>query len=246
MATHLISNIPDPSGLLIVGMHRSGTSCLAGSLQQRGLYLGDVHEWNPHNLKGNRENQQVMDLNDEILEFNQGSWDTPPSTITWNIRHKEKRDLIISSLQDSKQIWGFKDPRTLITLGFWEDGLSQPFQLIGTYRHPYAVAASLHKRNGLPIESGLKLWYSYNNKLLNKWRATPFPLLCFDILPEKYLLHIEKACTYLGLPEKNTATPFFESELRSHSKQPVNFSGVHEKHLDLYESLQKAHHTFMS
>jgi len=28
--------------ILILGMHRSGTSCLAGCLEEAGLYLGDV------------------------------------------------------------------------------------------------------------------------------------------------------------------------------------------------------------
>jgi len=40
----------------ILGMHRSGTSCLAGSLQELGLYLGEVYDQNPHNPRGNREN----------------------------------------------------------------------------------------------------------------------------------------------------------------------------------------------
>ena len=53
--------------ILILGMHRSGTSCLAGSLQQQGVYLGEVHEWNPHNLKGNRENPHIMALNEGLL-----------------------------------------------------------------------------------------------------------------------------------------------------------------------------------
>ncbi len=54
--------IPMPSlsthkTVLILSMHRSGTSCLAGSLQQGGMYLGDVYEHSPHNIKGNRGNQ---------------------------------------------------------------------------------------------------------------------------------------------------------------------------------------------
>lgn len=64
-------------------MHRSGTSCLAGSLQHNGLYLGDVHTWNPYNVKGNRENEKIINLNDDVMKFSGGSWDNPPTEIKW-------------------------------------------------------------------------------------------------------------------------------------------------------------------
>jgi len=43
--------------ILILGMHRSGTSCLAGCLEEAGLYLGDVNLKAGFNKKGNRENR---------------------------------------------------------------------------------------------------------------------------------------------------------------------------------------------
>ena len=48
------------SPIAILGMHRSGTSCLAGSLQEAGIYLGDVVTSAAHNQKGNRENVHSM------------------------------------------------------------------------------------------------------------------------------------------------------------------------------------------
>ena len=48
----------------ILGMHRSGTSCLTGSLQACGLELGKFHASNKHNKKGNRENQDIIDLHE--------------------------------------------------------------------------------------------------------------------------------------------------------------------------------------
>ena len=56
--------------IAILGMHRSGTSCLTGSLQEAGLELGEHHTWNPYNRKGNRENQDFVDLHDAILAAN--------------------------------------------------------------------------------------------------------------------------------------------------------------------------------
>ena len=37
--------VPNTAVICILGMHRSGTSSLAGCLQEAGLELGDVVEW---------------------------------------------------------------------------------------------------------------------------------------------------------------------------------------------------------
>ena len=66
--------------ILILGMHRSGTSCLAGSLQEAGLYLGEVNTTAPHNAKGNRESRTIVALHDGLLQANGGAWDAPPGT----------------------------------------------------------------------------------------------------------------------------------------------------------------------
>ncbi len=70
------------TAIAILGMHRSGTSCLAGSLQQAGLYLGEVVEQAPHKKRGNRESLVIRSLNDRLLEENGGAWDSPPIEIT--------------------------------------------------------------------------------------------------------------------------------------------------------------------
>ena len=73
-----------PKVICILGMHRSGTSCLTGSLQEAGVDLGDCHSWNPHNRKGNRENQEIVDLNDAVLHLNDAAWDNHRSAIRWS------------------------------------------------------------------------------------------------------------------------------------------------------------------
>ena len=75
---------PPEQILCVLGMHRSGTSCLTGSLEEAGLHMGDIHTWNPHNLKGNRENQKIVDINDQVLASAGAAWDNPPDTdISW-------------------------------------------------------------------------------------------------------------------------------------------------------------------
>src|SRR5438093_2130947 len=109
--------------LCVLGMHRSGTSCLMGCLQNAGLFVGEVVESAPHNLKGNRENLEVRALNEAILECSAGSWKEPPKKLVWNKTHEWRRDQIIAVLSSGGPMWGFKDPRTLLTLDFWRRAL---------------------------------------------------------------------------------------------------------------------------
>lgn len=215
----------DKPCILILGMHRSGTSCLAGSLQQQGVYLGEVHEWNPHNLKGNRENPKIMALNESLFAAHQGSWDHPPAHLhQWSTSQQQQRDEIIQELSATAQpAWGFKDPRTLINLDFWLEGLKNkyPSQYVGTFRHPIAVAQSLHKRNGTPLEAGLALWYSYNEKLVACWEQQPFPMLSFDVEPAIYSKNFQQACVALNLQLSSVEQPFFENQLRSTQAKPA-------------------------
>ncbi|NCZ63572.1 MAG: sulfotransferase family protein, partial [Cellvibrionales bacterium] len=97
--------------LCVLGMHRSGTSCLTGSLQDAGVELGDFHSWNPHNLKGNRENQKIVDINDAVLSANNAAWDQPRHDITWPTELTTAAQKLIASYRDIR-IFGFKDPRT--------------------------------------------------------------------------------------------------------------------------------------
>jgi hypothetical protein len=203
--------------VLILGMHRSGTSCLAGSLQQHGVHLGKVFEQNPHNKKGNRENADIMKLNDDLLAANGGSWDRPPAIILWNEEHEKTRDTIIQEFVNSgNQIWGFKDPRNLITLEFWMDGLSNTdVRLVGSYRHPLLAAKSLNARNNMPMENGMWLWEIYNNKLMELYSKSNFPILSFDVDVEEYQRAIHRVLDYLAIPSaKTTQELFFDESLR--------------------------------
>jgi hypothetical protein len=201
-------------GVLILGMHRSGTSSLTGSLQQRGLRLGKVRTSNPHNNKGNREHGMVIALNDEVLAASGGAWDSPPRQIAWNRRLARQRDRLLASLSRSPGApWGFKDPRTVLTLPFWEQGLAD-YQAVGTFRHPLAVAQSLHARQGMAIEQGVRLWCDYNTKLLELCKQKPFPLVCFDASPSDYGLAVDRIANELGLVGPGAKESFFEESLR--------------------------------
>ena len=187
-----------PRTVLILGMHRSGTSCLTGSLQEAGLQLGEVNQKTRCNEKGTRENVAIMELNDAVLESAGASWDNPPrEDIVWRKDHKVWRKQVIKAAVQ-EPAWGFKDPRTLLTLDGWLEALPNA-QFIGTFRDPIAVAKSLHVRNGFPLDRGLALWRAYNERLLALCDARDVAVINFDWAPMRYQRGLEV------LSEKNRA-----------------------------------------
>jgi hypothetical protein len=201
----------------IVGMHRSGTSCLAGTLEEAGLHLGRVITEAPHNAKGNRENRSIMDLQEEVLVHSGGSWDKPPARLAWSSEHRARRDEIIRSYGDAP-VWGFKCPRTLLTLEFWREAIPR-LSFVGTFRHPLLVAESLARRNGGEITDWLSLWSMYNQRLVALHEANPFPVVRFDTDPEAYRRSLESVIARLGFRPVSELT-FFEPVLRHHVEPP--------------------------
>ncbi len=186
--------------ICILGMHRSGTSYLTGSLQQAGLELHRVHEANPHNKKGNRENPQIMQLNDWVLDSNQGSWHQPPEQIVWSEAQLQQGRDIVAQYADFS-CWGFKDPRVLITLEGWQQLLPQ-LEFVGIFRHPALVARSINARNeNLSFEAGLSLWVDYNTRLLSLLKQAPFPLLHFAPAEIDMLHSVRNLAQSLDLPQ---------------------------------------------
>lgn len=167
-----------PRALAILGMHRSGTSALAGALRQAGVYLGRVLDGGfALNPKGLQEPAAVLYMHENLLQANGGSWHEPPATIEWKPMHLAVRDLFIES-REGRPLWGFKDPRTLLVVDGWRQVLPA-LEFAGIFRHPFEVASSLQSRNGFPLEKGFAIWTRYNAELLKLHEAVAFPLVEF-------------------------------------------------------------------
>ena len=223
--------------VLILGMHRSGTSCLAGSLQQHGLFLGDVVTRAPHNLKGNREHIQFRDLNDSILEFNDGAWDDPPPDILWTQNHLDRAHALSADIPENT-VWGFKDPRTLITLPFWQAVFPAP-TMVASFRAPLAVARSLGHRNGFGLSQSTKLWKDYNERLLALCRKVPVLLVDFDAPSNEYQQRISAIRMELRLQSKNGLPPFREDSLINQGPEVAanaEANRIHQELLSIYRS----------
>ncbi len=228
--------------ICVLGMHRSGTSCLTGIMQRFGVDLGEVFEHNPFNKKGNREHPRIMALNEALLAINGGAWDRPTEVVVWSKEQIIERTEVLNDISNyGGNYWGFKDPRFLFTYPFWLEAISPLY--IATFRHPYRVALSLKQRSNMPIDAGMALWYAYNTKLVRFLQENEVPLVCFDLDPRQYLKEVTKKLISLGLPaaHKEQAKGFFESSLRVQSQQSIDDCHLHPSIQKLYEVLLDYH-----
>lgn len=170
-------------------MHRSGTSCLAGCLQRSGLFMGHVSRSGRYNAKGNHELKSIHQLHDQILAMNKGSWHNPPEQIHVHPYHQRALESIANELSKQHRKCGVKDPRLLLLLDIWFEIIKRTPVLVGTFRHPQAVAMSLQMRDGIPKEDALHLWKNYNSRLVEQHQKHQFPIIEYDLSDRSRYLH---------------------------------------------------------
>jgi hypothetical protein len=134
-----------------------------------GVYLGPGEQMllsQPDNPKGFWEHRLLVDINDSILKVFNGSWDRPPQfPLGWQNAESlaELRRSTINVIQrDFREapIWGWKDPRTCLTLPFWRTVLDQMKYVI-CLRNPVDVAQSLQGRDKFSHPHSHELWLRY-------------------------------------------------------------------------------------
>jgi hypothetical protein len=144
------------NGVCVLGMHRSGTSLVAGLMRHLGIDLGPDDALLPpdsNNPSGYFELTELVHLNNEILAHYGGSWDELPelprgwedSDELAQIRDRARR--LLSRRFAASPQWGWKDPRTCVTLPFWQ-GLVPGLRYVICVRNPVDVAHSLRAREG--------------------------------------------------------------------------------------------------
>lgn len=155
--------------VVVLGMHRSGTSTVALVLQELGIDMGErllgASSGNPY---GHAEDEDFLDLNELLLKEAKGSWDFPPKQIKLK-RVFEKHKGKIKSLLDNKnlkEVWGWKEPRTTLFSKDYYELLDNPYYIC-VERDDLEVAQSLKKRNRMPIKKGVQLSKRYKNELNN-------------------------------------------------------------------------------
>jgi hypothetical protein len=154
--------------LIVLGMHRSGTSAIAGALSKLGggapKNLLDANEGNE---RGFFESAPMMGFHDELLASAGSHWaDWRAFDPAWYGSapfddYKNRAQRLFREEFGDAPFAIFKDPRICRFLPFWLDVFFAmdvtPYIAIPV-RSPLEVAGSLNKRNGLTLPQGLLLW----------------------------------------------------------------------------------------
>jgi hypothetical protein len=133
--------------LIILGMHRSGTTLTAEWLQQCGLHIGErlSYPWSPH-PEGLYEDKDFIELHKKILCRNNATHLLKRPIRLQTDEEDRKQALALIEARRGFPNWGWKDPRTVLLLPFWHELLPSAQYLI-VYRHYTQVVGSLHRRN---------------------------------------------------------------------------------------------------
>jgi len=157
--------------LIIVGMHRSGTSYTASLLEKAGLNIGQkLMEASTGNDLGHFENKEFVDFQMDVL--GQRNMHVDGWSLKTIASFKEDEALVAARIinDNASTEWGWKDPRTTLFLSAWEKLLPQANYLF-VYRKPWEVVDSLFRRNTDTelIEnpfSTVRNWEFYNEQIL--------------------------------------------------------------------------------
>jgi hypothetical protein len=152
--------------VLVLGMHRSGTSAATRLANLLGLSLGrgPMVPSTDGNPRGHWESLRLRDVNDAVLAAFGGNWAGPPPLAAGWERDPhldrlrvEAHDAFADVYRGIDQ-WVWKDPRTCITLPFWEQVLDVEPVVLLVHRNPLEVADSLARRDEFSKAVSLALW----------------------------------------------------------------------------------------
>lgn len=168
------------TALLVVGMHRSGTSAVARTLSLMGAALPGnlLASGSEENERGFWESSEIIAIHDGFLAAVGSRWDDPrplPEAAFTDAAARMCLERLVAVLaRDFAGVSRFvvKDPRMCRLLPLWHSAAeavgARPVAVLPV-RTPLAVARSLQRRNGFAIEAGLALWLSH---VLSAERAT--------------------------------------------------------------------------
>jgi hypothetical protein len=188
------------AAICVLGMSRSGTSVTARVLNVLGVELGREEELmepaSGNNPAGFWEHERIADLNEDILatlgDAPRQRWRRPPLLPEgWerDPRLEPHRREARSMLQESfagLPLWGWKDPRTCLTLPFWRRVLEEirhvesRLRYVICVRHPLDVAASLEARDGLGREEAVRLWGRYMSEAIVQTSGCPRAFVSYE------------------------------------------------------------------
>jgi GT2 family glycosyltransferase len=199
----------DNRAVLILGMHRSGTSALARVLNLMGADLGaDLLPPAADNQTGFWEHQQISHIHDRIYESLGCDW-TKVSAFPdrwWERPEIEeyRRELrqVIARDFSGVPLWCVKDPRLCAMLPIWRPLLGEmncrPVCVL-IFRNPAEVGESLAKRDGLAASRTYLLWLRSTVYAERGSRGLPRAIVTYDGLLSDWEAQVRRIGEELGI-----------------------------------------------
>ena len=217
--------------IIVLGMHRSGTSVVARLLNMMGAYFGPEGSSigaNPENPKGFWERHTVVQTNETLFASCGSRWYTPQFFAVEQIEaetfHQLEARMIRFLLEvDAHRPWLLKDPRFSITLPVWRRTLEIPLTVL-VYRDFREVGASLSKRNGFPLAYSLALCEYYNASALAVTQDLPRFIVSYNDLLQAPVPYTQQLFDWLSdqdtkrltLPSSRELSAFVSQHLYRH------------------------------
>ncbi len=203
-----INRIKSSKPVVVIGMHRSGTSVVSSLVYRLGIHLGDDLLGSSYsNPSGHFEDLDFLDIHDAILKDAGGDWDSPPDIERLRKsfkKHEGDIDSILFRKAFRGNRWGWKEPRTSLLLPFYRRKLPD-MKIIYCQRDAEEVAASLQNRNKFSRAYAKKLTNFYEESINYCLKSDPG----LHVLVVKYSEIIEipdnvalRICSFLGISTK--------------------------------------------
>ena len=241
--------------ILVVGMHRSGTSAVTRIVSLMGAFLGDENASigaNEENPKGFWERRDVIDINEALLSQTGASWDAPQNfdpaelSVAALAEFENAAALVLDDL-NRRSTWVMKDPRLSLTLPVWQPLLQRPLVVL-VYRNPLEVADSLFTRNDIDLSQAVALWEKYTIDALQAAKNLPIALVSYNRLLadpvqecSTLLHHLQiLGANDLTAPDEKQLLEFVDSSLyRNRIEDAIGLAQVlNSSQLSLFESLE--------
>ena len=221
-----------PVALLVLGMHRSGTSALTRVLNLLGVALGDdLMAPGPDNPLGFWEHHGIVSVHEGLLAALGRRWDDPrPMPDGWldSEAAQEAGEAIAAIVQRDfagVPLWAVKDPRLCRLMPLWRRVLAnlgiEP-RVVLVSRHPDEVAGSLLRRDGLPVAIGELLWARYLLEAVRGSDGCRRGMVAYDDLLDDWRLAVRRIDQTLALDlvandrQARDIESFLSPQLRHH------------------------------
>ena len=196
--------------IVVLGMHRSGTSAITRGLQVFGVNLGGRLQAPVEGIndKGYWEDIDLGALNIEMLDAIQSDWSFIAPIEPVDVQLLSEKAYFLRALELLRQkvgdspIFGFKDPRVARLLPFWKEVfryLSLDASYVLALRHPLSVVKSLAKRDGFDAEKSYLLWLSHVITSLSDSAGARRVIVDYDLMMQEPDRELARIAKYLDL-----------------------------------------------